>query len=81
MAKKESKFAVDFPFGRENYIYMLIGLAFIFVGFVLMSGGGNDDPTVWDPSIFSFRRITLAPILVITGFVIEIVAIVKKSKD
>ena len=81
MAKKEIKPTIDFPFGRENYILMLIGIAIIFLGFVLMNGGGSDDPAVWDPSIFSFRRITLAPILVISGFVIEIFAIMKKTKE
>jgi uncharacterized membrane protein len=81
MAKKEVKSSIDFPFGRENYILMLVGIAVIFLGFVLMSGGGSDDPAVWDPSIFSARRITVAPILVITGFIIEVFAITKKSKE
>ncbi len=81
MAKKEIKPTIDFPFGRENYVLMLTGLAIIFLGFILMTGGGSEDPAVWDPSIFSFRRITLAPILVISGFVIEIFAIMKKSKE
>ncbi|TAH40350.1 MAG: DUF3098 domain-containing protein [Bacteroidetes bacterium] len=81
MAKKVDKAVEDFPFGKENYIIMLIGLAVIFVGFLLMSGGGSEDPKVWDPSIFSFRRITLAPILVISGFVIEVYAVLKKSKE
>ncbi|HNQ61485.1 MAG TPA: DUF3098 domain-containing protein [Bacteroidia bacterium] len=81
MAKKDIKSVEDFPFGKENYIIMLIGIAVIFVGFALMAGGGSEDPKVWDPSIFSFRRITLAPILVISGFVIEVYAILKKSKE
>jgi hypothetical protein len=81
MAKKEIKPTIDFPFGRENYVLMLTGLAIIFLGFILMTGGGSEDPAVWDPSVFSFRRITLAPILVISGFVIEIFAIMKKSKE
>ena len=81
MAKKEIKPTIDFPFGRENYKLMLIGIAFIFVGFMLMRGGGSDDPAVWDPSIFSPMRITVAPLLVMTGFVIEVFAIIKKSKD
>ena len=73
------KVKVDFAFGRINYILMLIGLGMILLGFILMSGGGSDDPAVFDDSIFSFRRITLAPLMVLAGFVIEIVAIVKKS--
>ncbi|MCC7231326.1 MAG: DUF3098 domain-containing protein [Bacteroidia bacterium] len=81
MSKKELKPAVDFPFGRENYILMLAGIVIIFIGFALMTGGGSADPTIWDPSIFSVRRITIAPILVIAGFIIEVLAILKKSKD
>jgi uncharacterized membrane protein YqjE len=82
MAKKETKTTIiDFPFGRENYVLMFAGIALIFIGFFLMSGGGSSDPAVWDPSIFSFTRITLAPLLVIAGFVVEVWAIMKKSKD
>jgi hypothetical protein len=80
MAKKEKQ-VVDFPFGKENYMWMLIGIALIFLGFVLMSGGGSEDPTVWDPAVLSARRITIAPIIVMAGFVVEIYAIVKKVKD
>ncbi|HNW72590.1 MAG: DUF3098 domain-containing protein [Bacteroidales bacterium] len=60
---------------------MLIGLAFIVVGFLFMIGGGSDDPAKFNPDIFSFRRITLAPILILAGFVTEIFAIMKKPKD
>jgi hypothetical protein len=70
-----------FAFGRENYMIMLIGLAFIAAGFLLMIGGGSDDPTQFNPEIFSFRRITLAPILILAGYVIEIFAIMKRPKD
>lgn len=71
----------DFAFGRINYMLMLAGIAFILVGFMLMAGGRSDDPNVFNPEIFSFRRITLAPIIVMIGFAIEIVAIVKRAKD
>jgi hypothetical protein len=71
----------DFAFGRENYRLMLIGLALIVVGFLLMIGGGSDDPNVFNPDIFSFRRLTLAPLLVLAGYVVEIFAIMKKPKD
>ena len=67
-------------FGRQNYMLLIIGLALIFVGFLLMIGGGSDDPNVFNEKIFSFRRITLAPILILAGFVIEIFAIMKKTK-
>ena len=66
-------------FGRRNYKYMLIGLLFIVAGFILMSGGGSDDPNIFNEKIYSFRRIRLAPILVIAGFIIEVYAILTKS--
>ena len=82
MAKKELKdHTQDFAFGKENYTIMLIGIGVIILGFICMSGGGSKDPGVFDPDIFSFRRITLAPILVVLGFVIEIYAVLKKSKE
>lgn len=71
----------EFAFGKENYRLMLIGLGFILIGFILMIGGGSDDPTKFSPEIFSFRRLTLAPILILIGYVIEIFAIMKKPKD
>jgi Protein of unknown function (DUF3098) len=69
-----------FAFGPENYKLMVIGLIVLFSGYLLMIGGGSDDPNVFNPEIFSFRRITLAPIVILIGFVIEIFAIMKKSK-
>lgn len=69
------------PFGRDNYLWVLIGIAFILIGFLLMIGGGSDNPDVFNEAIFSFRRLTLAPILVLAGFGIEIYAIMKKTKD
>ena len=68
------------PFGKMNYIIVLIGLALIALGFILMIGGGSDDPKVFNESMFNFQRITLAPILVLAGFVVEIVAIFWKKK-
>ncbi len=79
MAKEKQ--TVDFAFGRINYILMLSGIGLILLGFILMAGGGTKDPAVFSEEIFSFRRITLAPLLVLSGFVLEIYAIVKKSKD
>jgi hypothetical protein len=69
-------------FGKENYRWMLIGILLIALGLVLMSGGKNPDPNTFDPNLtYSFRRITLAPILVLGGFVVEIFAIFKKGKN
>ena len=65
----------DFIFGKKNYQFMFIGLLVIALGFILMSGGGSDDPNVFSPDIFSWRRIRLAPALVLIGFGIEVYAI------
>ena len=73
--------SVDFAFARENYRLMLIGLAFIVVGFLLMIGGGAKNPNDFSPDIFNFQRLTLSPILILTGYVIEIFAIMKKPKE
>jgi hypothetical protein len=70
-----------FAFAKENYRLLLIGLALIFVGFLLMIGGGSDDPNVFSEDIFNFRRMTLAPILILAGYVVEIFAIMKKPKE
>mgnify|MGYP003556313782 FL=1 len=69
------------PFGRDNYLWVIRGLAFLLIGFLLMIGGGSDDPDVFNDAIFNFRRLTLAPILVLIGFGIQIYAIMKKPKN
>ncbi|MFI5220556.1 MAG: DUF3098 domain-containing protein [Bacteroidia bacterium] len=79
--KKGSFIQTDFAFGKINYTLMLTGIGLIIIGFMLMAGGGSDDPKVFNPEIFSFRRITLAPLVVMSGFVLNIYAIVKKAKD
>jgi membrane-bound ClpP family serine protease len=71
----------DFALSKENYKLILIGFVIIIIGFLLMIGGGSDDPNVFDESIFSFRRITLAPLVVLFGFAFEIYAIMKKPKE
>ena len=68
-------------FGRENYRLMLIGLILVLLGLLLMIGGKSKDPNVFDTSeVYSFRRITVAPILILGGLALEIVGIFKKSK-
>ena len=62
-------------FHKKNYVFMFIGLAIISLGFILMSGGGSDDPNVFNPDIFNFRRIRLAPTLILIGFGVEVYAI------
>jgi hypothetical protein len=79
--KTEDTIRPIFAFGKENYILMLVGVGFILVGFILMSGGGSKDPNVFNEEMFDFRRLTLSPILVLIGFGIGIVAIMKRPKD
>lgn len=71
----------DFLFDKVNYKTLLIGIAVIAVGFILMSGGGSDDQKLFNEDIFSFRRIRLAPTVVLIGFGITIYSIFKKSKS
>ena len=68
------------PFGKQNYIIVLIGIALLALGFILMIGGGSTDPDVFNPKMFDFRHITLSTILILAGFVVEIVAIFWKGK-
>ena len=71
-----------FVFGKKNYTFMFIGLAVIALGFILMAGGGSDDPNVFNPAIYSFRRIRLAPAFVLLGFGIEVYAVLlNPNKD
>lgn len=71
----------EFIFKKKNYKFMFIGLAFIALGFILMAGGGSDDPNVFNPDIFSWRRIRLAPALILIGFGFQIYAILVNPKD
>ena len=71
-----------FALGKKNYIMLAIGFIVIIIGFMLMVGGGTDDPNVFNAKeLFSFRRVTLAPIIILAGFVFEIYAIMKKPKE
>ncbi|MFY0602648.1 MAG: DUF3098 domain-containing protein [Flavobacteriaceae bacterium] len=70
----------QFLFGKKNYQFMLLGIAVIAIGFALMAGGGSDNPEVFNEEIYSWRRIRLAPTLVIIGLGIEIYAIMLKPK-
>lgn len=67
-----------FAIPKENYLYIIIGVGIIILGFLLMIGGKADSPDKFNPEVFSFRRITLAPIIVLLGFVFEIWAIMRK---
>ena len=65
---------------KTNYILVVVGVLLIALGLILMIGGGSTDPDVFNEKMFSFQRITLAPILILAGFVVEIVAIFWRSK-
>ena len=78
---KQGSTDVDFAIGKENFKYIAIGIGILVIGFLLMSGGKSDDPNIFNPEIFSFRRITLAPIIVVGGFGFIIWAIMKKPKE
>jgi len=79
--RKESNTNSEFIFGKRNYKFMFIGLACIAIGFLLMSGGGSDDPNVFNEDIFSWRRIRLAPTLILIGFGVQIYAILTRKQD
>jgi hypothetical protein len=68
-------------FDKDNFKWMLIGLGIIFFGFYLMSGGGSEDPNVFNNELFSTQRIVIAPIIVVAGLVVEVYAILKKSRE
>ncbi len=80
MSKKAAK--EHFALEKENYVLLMIGFAIIILGFILMIGGKSTDPNVFnEDEIFSFRRVTLAPIVVLAGFIFEIWAIMKRPKS
>jgi len=71
----------EFLFGKKNYLLMIAGILLVLVGFILMSGGGSKDVSVFNTEeVYSFRRLTLAPILILLGFAIEFIAIFKRPK-
>lgn len=70
----------NLPFTKINYILVIAGVLLIALGMILMIGGGSSDPDVFNPQMFNFQRLTLSPILILLGFVVEIVAIFWKKK-
>ncbi len=82
MITKKKQASPNPLFGKENFIWMLVGLIIMAIGFFIMAGGKSPDPTKFnDNEIYSFTRITLAPFLIIAGFVVEIFAIMKKPTE
>ncbi len=82
--KEKNKLSGEFLFGKRNYTIMIIGVIIILIGFILMTGGGSDDPNVFNEDIYNFQRIRLAPTIVLIGLAVEIYAIManpnKKNK-
>lgn len=81
MTKKKTEPRQQFAFSKENYKLLIIGIVIIVIGFILMAGGGADSPKEFNPEIFNFRRITLAPVVALAGFAFVIYAIMKKPKN
>ena len=81
MSNKRSSNSAEFAIADDSFKYIAIGVGILIVGFLLMMGGRSPDPEVFNPEIFSFRRITLAPIVVVSGFVFIIWAIMRKPKE
>jgi hypothetical protein len=82
VSPKHSSPITPFIFDTTNYVIMVVGIVVILIGFALMSGGGTTDVNVFpEEELYSFRRITLAPIVVMIGFAIEIFAILKRPKN
>jgi hypothetical protein len=79
--KQQEPKTKGFLFDKRNYLLMLIGIVFIIVGLVVMAGGGSTDPKVFNPDIFDTQRLTIAPILILIGFVVEVFAIMLKPKQ
>ena len=77
---KETGTQKEFLFSKRNYQIMAVGILFIALGFILMAGGGSDDPAVFNKAIYNFQRIRLAPTLILIGFAIEVYAILYKNK-
>lgn len=71
----------QFAFGKINYILMVAGIVVLAIGYVLLAGGGSDDPNVFNPAMFDNRRLVVSPILIVLGFIVEIVAIMYKDKN
>ena len=72
---------MDFVFKKKNYILLISGLVLILLGIFLMIGGESEDPTKFSEEIFNFQRLTLSPILIVSGFVLEIFAVMLKSDN
>ena len=78
---KKVESSLDFAFGTFNYILLAIGIVLLGLGYILLSGGGSDDPNVFNPAMFDSRRLVVAPILIVLGLVVEICAIMFRPSE
>lgn len=76
----DEKNSFELSFGKINYILMGVGIVLLALGYILLSGGGSDDPNVFNPAMFDTQRLVVAPILIVLGFLVEIVAIMYQKK-
>ena len=81
MANSNEKEEINFVFNKVNYKLMIIGLILIILGLIFLSGGGSKDPEVFNEAVFNLRRMVIAPVLMLAGFVLEIYAIMYRSKE
>ena len=80
MKKEKEKEIQTVVFGRTNYILVAVGIVLLVLGYILLSGGGSDDPNVFNPAMFDARRLYIAPLFIVAGLIVEIVAILYKNK-
>lgn len=78
---KKEKNGFDFAFRKENYILMGVGVLLLILGYILLSGGGSDDPNVFSEALFNTRRLVVAPLVILSGIIVEIWAIMKRPKE
>jgi hypothetical protein len=81
MSNQDNQSADQLAFTRLNYILLIVGAVLILVGFLLMSGGGSDDPNVFSDAIFSTRRLTVSPIIIVLGYLTVLYSIMKKTGE
>ena len=79
--KNEISGGDQLPFTKTNYIFLIAGFVLIIIGFFLMAGGGSDDPNVFSDAIFSTRRLTIAPVVILSGYGVILYAIMKKTQE
>lgn len=77
--KDTEKSGFDFIFGKTNYILLVAGLIILFIGYIMLTGGGSDDPNQFNYDMFDARRLVVAPVMILAGFLVEILAIMYKS--